>query len=213
MKKNLTVLGLAVATFFSVTACSANNNGMNLNNHNRDTMNMSTRTEPGNAQNPTTQSDIDNGNFGFVRVKKGPDGRVMGGDQIPSLDFEQMANMISRLAVRLPNVHDVSTLATSHEVLVGYRTDSKNRKQTADQVKRTAISVVPRFYHVYVTDDPRVTARIASLQGQAPTTDNEQMLDAIIKEMKQASPQGRNVNKSENPNGEQKNNPLDQKHR
>lgn len=213
MKKTFIVLGLSASTLLSVSACSANNNGMNPNHHNRNTMNMSTQTEPGNVKNPTTQSAIDNGNFGFVRVKKGPDGKVMGGDQIPSLDFEQAANMVSRLAVHLPNVHDVSTLVTSHEVLVGYRTDSKNRKQTADQVKRTALSVLPRFYHAYVTDDPRITARIASLQGQAPTTDNEQMLDAVIKDMKKSSPQGRNVNQSENPNGEQKNNPLDQRHR
>ena len=68
------------------------------------------------------------------------------------LNREQVANIISQFSTDIPNVNDVATLVTDQEVLIAYKTDSKNRNLTADQVKKTAMSVVPRYYHVYVTD-------------------------------------------------------------
>lgn len=51
------------------------------------------------------------------------------------------------------------TLVTDEEVLVVYDTNAKDRTETADQVKRTAMSVVPRYYHVYVSDDYQTLAQ------------------------------------------------------
>ena len=39
------------------------------------------------------------------------------------------------------------------QVLIAYKTDTKDRNLTADQVKKTAMSIVPRYYHVYVSDN------------------------------------------------------------
>jgi methyl coenzyme M reductase subunit D len=123
-------------------------------------------------------------------------------DHYAAIDREQLANIISQYSTDVPHVDDVSTLVTDEEVLIVYKTDSKNRSETADQVKRMAMSVVPRFYHVYVSDNTRLRKNIenfATLDSDSKKVDP--MINGLIKQMKQ-SPQGRKMNNSENPNGE-----------
>jgi hypothetical protein len=143
--------------------------------------------------------------FGYVRHQKSP----VPGDQdeyylneMPALDKEQVADMISKMAILLPNVNDVGTLVTDEEVLVAYETDSENRFETADQVKKTAIAVVPRYFHVYVSDDPMMIDEIQKYgQLDANSRDIDQILNATIKDMLTA-PQGRKISDGENANGE-----------
>ncbi|MQM40297.1 hypothetical protein KBTX_04344 [wastewater metagenome] len=168
-------------------------------------MNLSTGSHPGDRQNAPTENDAANGRFGYVRHQKDPRGDNEARDgRIPQLNLEQLADTIGRLTVRLDQVNDVSTLVTNREVLVGYKTDSENREMTADQVKNTAFSIVPRYYHVYVTDDPQVIPDIQRFQNLTHTREIDNLLSDTIAEMKQASPQGKDINDGENPNGEDK---------
>lgn len=87
-------------------------------------------------------------------------------------------------------------------MLIAYQTDSKNRNETADQVKKTAISIVPRYYHVYLSDQPEMIKQIEGYSGLDPNSrDIDQILNSTIKEMLK-SPQGRKLNSGENANGE-----------
>lgn len=141
-------------------------------------------------------------NYGYVRQQKDP---VMNDrQQFAALDREQLANIISRLSTAIPNVHDVATLVTDQEVLIAYRTDTKNRNQTADQVKKTAMSAVPRYYHVYVTDNPAFIRDVENLSHLDSTSKSARRnVNDVIARMKK-SPQGSPINASENPNGETK---------
>ncbi|CAM3911848.1 YhcN/YlaJ family sporulation lipoprotein [Mesobacillus thioparans] len=143
--------------------------------------------------------------FGYVRHQKTG---VMGADDMQnayqSIDREQIADMISRFSLMAPNVDDVSTLVTDEEVLIVYATDSQNRNETADQVKRMAMSVVPRWFHVYVSDDTSLRQEVenfATLDTNSP--DVGDMVDGVIKQMLK-SPQGRDMSTGENANGEAK---------
>lgn len=89
-------------------------------------------------------------------------------------------------------------------MFVVYKTDSTNRFETADQVKKTAISVVPRYYHVYVSDNPRMFQDIERFgRLDANSRNIDQILQQTIKEMLK-SPQGRKVSSGENENGVQR---------
>jgi hypothetical protein len=141
--------------------------------------------------------------FGYVRHQRNP---VMGtnssNDHYAAIDREQLANMISQYSTDVPNVDDVSTLVTDEEVLIVYKTDSKDRFETADQVKKMGMSVVPRFYHVYVSDDTNLRRNVenfATLDSDSKKV--ESMIDGLIKQMLK-SPQGRNMSDGENANGE-----------
>lgn len=142
--------------------------------------------------------------FGYVRHQKTG---VMGANETQTapyqaIDREQIADMISRFSLMAQNVDDVSTLVTDEEVLIVYATDSQNRNETADQVKRMAMSVVPRWFHVYVSDDTTLRKEVenfATLDTDSRNVDN--LVDGVIKQMLK-SPQGRPMSTGENANGE-----------
>lgn len=153
--------------------------------------------------------DVNNDNvnedFGYVRHQKSPiAGKQMSNNHYAAIDREKIADMISKNVTDLPNVHDAATLVTDEEVLVIYETDSTNRHLTADQVKKSALAFVPRWYHVYVSDNVQLRnlansyAHLDSNSGNA-----ENGINKLIKEMLK-SPQGEDVKAEENANGETK---------
>ncbi|MGQ4668971.1 YhcN/YlaJ family sporulation lipoprotein [Metabacillus halosaccharovorans] len=160
--------------------------------------------ENGNTINVSDRTDLYNkgASFGFVRHQKSGIPQDVAYTPTPGMNREQVANTISSLSVQLPNVNDVATLVTDEEVLVAYDTDSKDRNETADQVKKTALSVVPRYYHVYVSDNPNMIQQIQAYSPLDSTSrDIDEILNDTIHKMLE-SPQGRDLNKGENANGE-----------
>ncbi len=142
--------------------------------------------------------------FGYVRHQR-ETALPRGGSNphIAVYDPELLADAVSKLAVLIPDVHDVATLVTASEVLVAYNTTSDDRFETADQVKRTAMSCVPRFFHVYVSDDPAMMDTIGRFRSLTTRSENvNEVLEQTINEML-SSPQGRRISASENENGEQ----------
>lgn len=141
-------------------------------------------------------------NYGFVRHQKSP---VMGDNtanqHYAALNREQLANIISKYSTDLPNVNDVATLVTDQEVLIAYITDAKDRNLAADQVKKTAMSVVPRYYHVYVTDNKTLMRDVQNLENLDSTSRNARnSVNQLITQMKK-SPQGTRMNAVEDENG------------
>ncbi|WP_270179890.1 YhcN/YlaJ family sporulation lipoprotein [Alkalihalobacillus sp. CinArs1] len=151
-----------------------------------------------------TQEKARKGSFGYVRHSRNTNN--MNSAKKPSnvvyLDRDRLAEMISSMAVELPYVHDTAVLVTDEEVLIGYKTTTKNRDATADQVKKTALSVIPRYYHVYVSDMEGIIPEIERYQnGSAANGQMDKSIDQTIAQMKKA-PQGKKVNDGENENGE-----------
>jgi hypothetical protein len=145
--------------------------------------------------------------FGYVRHQKSPiAGRTISTEDMYTIDREQVADYISRMSVTLPKVQDASTLVTDEEVLIAYKTDAKDkdlRFEVADQVKKSGLSVVPRWYHVYVTDDPNLMQNVENLASMDTDMANvNTAIDDTINQMLQASPQGRAIDAGENANGE-----------
>ncbi|GAE33265.1 YhcN/YlaJ family sporulation lipoprotein [Halalkalibacter akibai] len=88
-------------------------------------------------------------------------------------------------------VSEAGTLVTDKYVLVAYDAQADNREFVADQVKRSALSIVPRYYEVYITDDPEhfdEIERFQNLTSEAPNMDGS--LEQTIEEMTLLSPQG-----------------------
>lgn len=140
--------------------------------------------------------------FGYSRVQQPLTNEQMIKNNAPQIDRRQLAQFISSTAVLAPKVEDVSTLVTDKYVFIAYSTNAENRNLIADQVKKTALSVVPRYYHVYVSDDPHARPLIDRYQGlDAETEHVNDSIDAMIKEFKK-SPQGEKIGTDENENGE-----------
>jgi hypothetical protein len=164
MKKSLLAAGFS--SLLVLGACGVNNaNNANeaagdnggMYHGNGNTLNVRDQEELYNeGQNPNLLTDNRSEGFGYVRQQKSPiQGETVSYKNMYTMDREQTADAISKLSVGIPNVNDASVLVTDEEVLIAYDTGKdtkKERMEVADQVKRSAMSVVPRWYHVYVTD-------------------------------------------------------------
>jgi hypothetical protein len=201
---NKTILGTTLLTFALVgTACSDDFATNDVYPENGNTINVSDR------QDLYNKDGRDSEDFGYVRQQKSPvEGQPISYKDMYTVDREKVADAISRMSIALPNVNDSSTLVTDEEVLVSYVTDKDKKDKdgrfaVADQVKRTAMSVVPRWYHVYVTDDPNLMRDVENLASMDTDMDNvNTAIDDTINLMLKASPQGNKVDAGENANGE-----------
>ncbi len=205
-KKWLSTTILSFAVIGSACTGDFAGTGEELYHENGNTINVSDRNE---LYNKNLETDVQNRGqeFGYVRHQKSPiEGRTMSNEDLYSINREQVADSISKMSVDLPDVSDVATLVTDEEVLVSYvtdETDEDGRFEVADQVKKTALSVVPRWYHVYVTDDPQLMKDVENLASMDTNMANvNRAIDDTVKLMLQDSPQGRKVDAGENANGE-----------
>jgi hypothetical protein len=108
-----------------------------------------------------------------------------------SIDKVQMADMIAKIILRNEGFNRVATLVTDEEVLIAYEHDEElDQNIAADIANKTAASIMPGFYHVYVTDNETLIPDIQSLHNSSTQNNNyENTLDQIISQMKK-SPQG-----------------------
>lgn len=192
----------AVLTIITAAGC-ASQDSRDVYKESGSTINVNNkRTELYNESESRGIRNVSN-NYGYVRHQKSPIlGDMNSNNYYTAINREQLANIISTYSSDIPNVHDVATLVTDQEVLIAYVTDSNNRNLTADQVKKTAMSVVPRYYHVYVTDNKPLMKDVESLSHLDSTNRNARSLVKNLITTMKKSPQGQRMNASENENGE-----------
>jgi ribosomal protein S17E len=200
LKKWSIVIGFCL--LLTAAGCSKDMANRDVYEESGDTINVNNKREElyneGGSRGVRNVSD----DYGFVRHQKSPIMNDRGGtEHYSALDREQVANIISQLSTDIPNVNDVATLVTDQEVLIAYSSDTKDRNLTADQVKRTAMSVVPRFYHVYVTDDKNLMRDVENLANLDSTSRNARNSVAQLIKVMKKSPQGARMSDSEDENG------------
>jgi Sporulation lipoprotein YhcN/YlaJ (Spore_YhcN_YlaJ) len=200
LKKYTIISGLIALT--ALTGCGTSDDNAGVYHESGNTIYRTDQNELYNAKGVKNDGK-EMTNFGYVRHQKNP---VPGGanvySDLPTMDREKVADLISKICTNIPNVKDVGTLVTDEEVLVAYDTDSKDRMLTADQVKRSALSVVPRYFHVYVSDNPDMMNQIERFGRLDSDSRNvDQIITSTIQQMIK-SPQGYKVSDGENENGE-----------
>jgi virulence-associated protein VapD len=196
----MVIAGLCAIT--ALSGCSKDMAGKDVYEESGNTINVNNkRHELYNEGASRSVRNVSN-NYGFVRQQKSPlmnDNTA--NNSYAAYDREQAANVISKFSSNIPNVNDVATLVTDQEVLIAYDTDSEDRSLTADQVKKSALSVVPRYYHVYVSDNKALMRDVENLANFDSTSKNARSsVNDVIKRM-QKSPQGARINAVEDENG------------
>jgi hypothetical protein len=198
---NKMFMSIGFCCIFTLTGCGANQMSQrDLFDESGNTINVNDqRSDIYNANHKNTGYD-----FGYVRHQKKP---ITGNnvDHYASIDREKLADDISKISTDIPDVNDVATLVTDEEVIIAYSTDSNDRNKTADQVKKTGLSFVPRYYHVYVSDDETLIKNVESYANMSSNSRNvDSLIDKLIEKMLQ-SPQGLPLSDVENENGVMKN--------
>jgi hypothetical protein len=195
LKKFILIIGLTTIT--ALTGCSKDTTNNDVYEESGNTINYNNKRSELYHEGAGRTARDKSTSYGFVRHQKSPVlNATQTNDHYTALDREQLANIISKYSTDMPNVNDVATLVTDQDVLIVYSTDTKNRNLTADQVKKTAYSVVPGWYHVYVSDDRHLMDEVESLAKMDSTSKNARAnVNQLINQMKK-SPQGYKINKS-----------------
>jgi hypothetical protein len=122
-------------------------------------------------------------NMGYSRRQKN-DSADRDRNHVAYIDRESLANIITDLEIKMPDVTDAATMVTDDEVFVVYRANTTNPKLTQDQVRRTALSVVPRYYHVYTSTEQKLMTQMEGLKsGRMNNTEFAQTIDMLKREM------------------------------
>ncbi|WP_342432848.1 YhcN/YlaJ family sporulation lipoprotein [Neobacillus sp. FSL H8-0543] len=203
MKKRFIILGLGL--IIATTGCTQDMANRDVYEESGNTINVNNKRNElyreGGSKNVQNMSN----DYGFVRHQKSPvEGDQGGSEHYATIDREQVANIISTLSTDIPNVNDVATLVTDQEVLIAYNSDTKDRNSTADQVKRTAMSVVPGYYHVYVSDDKGHMRDVENLSNLNTTSRNARNSVKHLIQLMKKSPQGKPIDENEDENGASK---------
>ncbi|TMW72480.1 YhcN/YlaJ family sporulation lipoprotein [Alteribacter natronophilus] len=137
--------------------------------------------------------------FGFVtETKESASAKEAPGYAV--YDRELLADSISEMAAVIPSVNGCSTLVTDEQVLMVYDRDEnsdKSRDEVADQVRKTALSVVPSYYEVYVSDDTALVEDIERFADLSPEGEEyDETMDQTIEQFK-AYPQGEPISEDE----------------
>jgi hypothetical protein len=81
------------------------------------------------------------------------------------VDRNALAHIVGNVTASCPGVRTSTVLVTDEEVFVGINTAGRDAKTAKNQARMNAMSVSPRYYKVYVTDNQQMIdemARIAS---------------------------------------------------
>ncbi len=145
----------------------------------------------------------DQSRFGYVRDQAEPVRNSQRyNENIAAVDYGEIANIINKMVVQLPAIEDSATLVTDEVVLIAYESNSDDRELTADQVSKTGLSIVPRYYHVYISDNQEMIHEIERFRSLGVTSPRvDEILETTIKQMLK-SPQGEKLSNGENANGE-----------
>ncbi|MBO9130707.1 YhcN/YlaJ family sporulation lipoprotein [Bacillus sp. 165] len=122
--------------------------------------------------------------LGYSRKQKEPGQNMSDTDEFSTMNRVTLAEIISDLSVKLPDVTDAATLVTDDEAFIVYRANTTDPKLVADQVYKTGLSVVPRYFHVYVSDNTKLMSQMEGLKsGKLNGKEYNQTIDMFVREM------------------------------
>ncbi|WP_226035917.1 YhcN/YlaJ family sporulation lipoprotein [Aquibacillus saliphilus] len=153
------------------------------------------------------QKDVDQeitSRLGYVKYNKDEIDMEEESNHYVAMDRWEMADTITRMIIRYDGFEDVATLVTDKEVLIAYnKPENMEREKAATIARKTGLSLLPRFYKVYVSDQSVTFRDIQSLENSLTVDDEyESTLESIIKDMKK-TPQGEEVYDEYKSNNEQ----------
>ncbi|WP_164668227.1 YhcN/YlaJ family sporulation lipoprotein [Virgibacillus doumboii] len=174
---------LLIITFIAIIALV----GCGTNNATDKRENIAEELDPGNRnQNPDQ-----NNKLGYVRYTKDQIQTDAENKNSVTIDRTKLANMITRIILQNDEIIEVATLVTDEEVLIAFSKNADIDSNTAaDIAKKSAVSVMPERFEVYVSENETLMQDIQRLHNSSIQGKNyDNTINRIKNEMKK-SPQG-----------------------
>ncbi|RYG74489.1 hypothetical protein EU245_02495 [Lentibacillus lipolyticus] len=184
MIKKLLMVTIPLLAAIVLVGCNDTDNAADEREQIIDELNPENESTPNNSETDDK--------LGYVRYSKE---QVTNDDEKNhnvTIDRTRLANMIARIILRNDGFEEVAALVTDEEALIAYaKGDDLDQNKAAEIAKKTAISVLPGYFDVYVSDNEMIMQDIQSLHNSSTRDDEyDNTVDQIIERM-QESPQGR----------------------
>jgi len=185
----------ALTATIVVSGCAGNGNGnegaLEGNNQNNGYNNLGFDQSQMLNTRKDNRNTVGSDQFGYVRYTKDQVGNDEDELRYGVIDREQTSELITRFILQGEGIKDAATLVTDTEVLVAYTPEGNMDSHNAANIaKKSAMSVVPRYYEVYVSDQQNMYRELATLSNMR--TEDEEYRDSIesVIEQMRKSPQG-----------------------
>ncbi|WP_068672809.1 YhcN/YlaJ family sporulation lipoprotein [Oceanobacillus sp. Castelsardo] len=173
----------AICLFLITSGCNTNNEAENSIQDMQNRNQIQDQLNPNHEFQTPSNQDI-NHQLGFVRYSKDEIDTQNMNNHEAKIDRREMADMITRLILNNDGFNEVATLVTDQEVLIAYdRDNNSDSKLTNEIAQKTAESVMPRFYKVYVSDNKSLMYDIQSLHNSNTNRDYDKLIQKLIKDM------------------------------
>ncbi|WP_087972704.1 YhcN/YlaJ family sporulation lipoprotein [Oceanobacillus rekensis] len=173
----------AIIGIVFIAGCNTNDNTMTEREQIVDELDPSRNYEAPAGDNTNSQ-------IGYVRYTKEQfENDTVNRNKTFSIDRNEMADMITRIILQNNGFNEVATLVTDREVLIAYdRNEGTSESSAADIAKRTAMSIMPSYFDIHVSDNETLIHDIQSLHNSSTGNRNyDNTINLIIKEMKKSS--------------------------
>lgn len=102
-----------------------------------------------------------------------------------TIDRAQMAEVITKVILQSGSFEEAASLVTDDDIVIAYKRKPETDQETASDIAtRTAKSLLPSFYNIYVTDNPLHMNDIHSLHLSETNTNREiQTIEKIIRDI------------------------------
>ncbi|GGJ89916.1 putative lipoprotein YutC [Lentibacillus kapialis] len=187
MKRNLLLLFLFVVSIM-LAACGGADNA--ADDERRQAEERDQMVEELDPERETTPSNPSGDNkLGYVRYTKEQVENETEKQHGVNIDRTALANMITRIILRNDGFAEAATLVTDNKTLIAYdKEDALDKDKAADIANKTAVSILPGYFDVYVSDNAALIGDIQSLHNSS-IEDNkyDNTINQIIEQMEHSS--------------------------
>ncbi|PTX59075.1 sporulation lipoprotein YhcN/YlaJ [Melghirimyces profundicolus] len=141
--------------------------------------------------------------IGFSRQKGREYYNATDGGAVPGPDVyinrSALARQISSLSTRLPTVDDATVVVTDDKVFIGVKNNKGNiSDDTLYEVRRTAWSLTPRYYQVYVTKNDTIRKELMNIGRKAGNAQqnhrlNKEEMEDLVDRMDRGYPMKKHI--------------------
>lgn len=90
------------------------------------------------------------------------------------IDRDALAQAVGQVVCSVPGIDNATVLVTDEEIFVGVKTSDKDDRSATVKARNSALSIAPRYYKVYLTDDPNMTKELSHVANSSAKTASTQ---------------------------------------
>ncbi|QOS97773.1 YhcN/YlaJ family sporulation lipoprotein [Brevibacterium sp. JNUCC-42] len=86
------------------------------------------------------------------------------------IDRDALAQSVGQVVSSVPGIENATVLVTDEEIFVGVKVSDKDTRSATVKARNSALSIAPRYYKVYLTNDPKMSKELSHVASASTKT-------------------------------------------